>query len=296
MKYFVCFPKGGIADTFNVISNCLNYCIKYNRILIIYTNNQDWIHDSIEKYITFTHPNIYIGDMLAKIRELEKTSIYPRGLTYIENLKSEYYNKINRGYYIYLDKNKEDTDDNLVYGHTDLTKNYDENVVIYCNCWGNVGKTILNYIKINKLVLDVYNKRMSKLSDNYISIHIRNTDIITENLDEFLNSINDKIVNNNYIFLASDNKKTIDYIKNLYGNKIYNYAKITDNYGKNMHYYYDKTQITNEELVIDCLVDLLMLSSGKEIYYSSSASNYSKTAEYLCNNKHILKNILDTNI
>ena len=59
-----------------------------------------------------------------------------------------------------------------------------------------------------------------------------------------------------------------------------------------MHYYSDKTMITNEELVIDCFVDLLMLAYGKELYYSCKHSSYSKVAEYLHNNKNILNNIL----
>jgi hypothetical protein len=289
MKYLVCYPKGGIADILYVTEKCLEYCIKYNRMLIIY-NVDSWIEGELTKYISFEHPNIYQGNIIEKLRDLEKLSIYPNKVKNLENLKSTYIHSPEPGYYISIDHTTN------VYGNINLTLDYQEDVVVYCNnrttgLGGWLDKIHLNHIKINKIVLELYNERILKLPKEYISLHIRNTDRLTNNLDDFLNNINTKIMNN-CVFLASDNKKTIDYIKNIYGTKIHSFANITDNNGKNMHYYYNKGLITNEELVIDCLVDLLMLSSGKEIYYSCPQSNYSLLAEYLCNNKTILEKML----
>jgi hypothetical protein len=285
MKYLVCYPKGGIADILYVTEKCLEYCIKYNRMLIIH-NVYSWIEGELTKYISFEHPNIIKGNIIEKLRELEKLSIYPNKVKNLENLKSRYIDQnVERGYHIIIDHATN------VYGNTKLTLDYEEDVVVYCNCGAGLCKNIVNHIKMNKIVLDTYNERILKLPSEYISLHIRNTDRQTNNLDGFLNNINTKIMNN-CVFLASDNKKTIDYIKDIYGTKIHSFANITDNNGKNMHNNYNKGLITNEELVIDCLVDLLMLSSGKEIYYSCPQSNYSKLAQYLCNNKTILEKML----
>ena len=289
MKYFVCIPRGGIADIFNVIGNCLDYCVKYNRILVIY-NKGDWIEGDIQKYITFTHENIYKGDVTDKIRVLENMSIFPNEIKNIENIKSVYFkNKNNnRGYHICSDTK----DNEFIFGHTDLSKDYEENVVVYLNCYGGVNENIFNYIKFTNIVLDVYYKRLLCLKDDYISIHVRNTDAITENLDEFLNTINNEIENNDCVFLASDNKKNIDHIRNKYGKKIYTFSNITYNNGGNMHYRYDKKILTNEEVVIDCLVDLLLLSNGKQLFYSCNCSNYSLVANYLLNHKDVLNKLI----
>jgi len=286
MKYFVCIPRGGIADIFNVIGKCLDYCVKYNRILVIY-NVQGWITDELQKYITFTHENIYKGDINHKIRELEKTSIFPNKIKNIENIKSVFLNKHNNntGHHICLDNE-------FIFGHTDLSKDYEENVVVYLNCYGGVNENIFNYIKFTNIVLDVYYKRLLCLKDDYISIHVRNTDAKTENLDEFLNTINNEIENNDCVFLASDNKKNIEHIQNKYGKKIHKFSNITYNNGANMHYYYDKKLLTNEEMVIDCLVDLLLLSNSKQLFYSCKNSNYSLVAKYLLNHKDVLNKII----
>lgn len=282
MKYFVCMPRGGISDILYVINFCLEYCLKYDRVLIIKYDNDGWIRDKLTKYITFNHPKIYNGDINEKLNELEKTTIFPNEIKELQNIKAKY---INNNYHIIIGEK-------YICGKIELDKEYTEDTILYCGCYGGIPKMILKYIKITSIVLDVYYERLYNLNKGYISIHIRDTDRPTENIYDFINNINNKIVENECVFLASDNYKTIQYLKSLYGDKIHTLSKITDNNGKNMHYYYDKNLLTNEELVIDCLVDLLLLSSAKEYYYSNCKSNYSLTANYLYNNKDVLNNLL----
>ena len=287
MKYFICIPRGGISDILNVINFCLEYSIKYNRILIIHPNKDSWIQDELIKYIQFDHPSIYNGNVQKKLKELEKMTIFPNEIKDLEICKNKY---INGCYHIITTNNN--NEDIFINSNINLERDYTEDAIIYCNCEGGIPKNILNYIKINRIVLDVYYTRMSKLDENYISIHIRNTDRKTDDVEGFINSIKNKIDKSNCVFLASDCSKTIEYIKNIYQDKIYTFSKITDNNGKNMHYYYNKDILTNEELVIDCIVDLLMLSSAKEYYFSNPKSSYSRTANYLYSNKDVLDGLL----
>ena len=37
LRYFFCFPQGGFNDFCQIIWNCLEYCINFNRILVIDT-------------------------------------------------------------------------------------------------------------------------------------------------------------------------------------------------------------------------------------------------------------------
>ena len=60
-KYVISWPYGGIHDILTSTVAWLVYCIKYNRILIV-GHTYHWFLDDIQKYITFSHPNIYDGN------------------------------------------------------------------------------------------------------------------------------------------------------------------------------------------------------------------------------------------
>ena len=90
MKYFICIPRGGISDILNVINFCLEYSIKYNRILIIHPNKDSWIQDELIKYIQFDHPSIYNGNVQKKLKELEKMTIFPNEIKDLEICKNKY--------------------------------------------------------------------------------------------------------------------------------------------------------------------------------------------------------------
>ena len=68
------------------------------------------------------------------------------------------------------------------------------------------------------------------------------------------------------------------------------FSNIPDNNGKNIHY--NHNNINQTEFIIDNFVDLLLIASANEYYFSSKESGYSKFANYLFKNKNILNKIL----
>jgi len=183
-----------------------------------------------------------------------------------------------------------------------IKKKYPNNVILVKDNGGFLEKdfnNILKYIKLNKNIINSYNK-ISFKNIEYNSIHIRNTDCDIDSVKYMLDikNINDFITNSSLpVFLASDNSKIINDIKNKYGDKIllsntkYYNKDSTDimnhQYG-NLHQY----GTINPDVLIEGIYDLLLLASAKTILIVNKQSKYSNLANFLCNNKEVLNKLL----
>lgn len=278
-KYIVCYPGGGITDMLTVINQCLVYAIKHNRLLLIDTTYKtSWFKHDIFTYIEFNHTNIYPTHPKELYKTFTEKTVYPSIMrNNYDDLEHEYKNK---EYYYKC---------STVSLCTNLTQPYHEDIVVYCNCGKAPGDLtqILSTIQFKDTILNPFLKRYLTLPQNYISVHIRNTDIKSD-VDAFL-----KINNSNFkerpIYLASDNKATIEKLKKIYINNVYNYANIPDNKGTNIHY--NHAEIPQNDFIIDCFVDILLLASSETYYYSNERSGYSKFANTLYSDKHLLHKI-----
>jgi len=276
-KYIICYPLGGFCDMLNIINRCLEYAIKYNRILIIDATKEWWFQQDIYKYITFTHENIY--NKLSYSNITNNMTVYP----------PEFKNLINKKFNISFISNEYYTDfKNKT--ETDLSIDYTEDVIIYGSASGGIAYTLLNYFYFNTIITDEYYNRLNKLPKKYISFHIRNTDYKSD-VDGFLLKHHQKLINNS-VFIGTDNITTRDEIKKKYGKNVYYFSDIPKVDGNN-NIHYNHGNIDQTKFIIDCIVDILLLASADEFYYSSERSGYSKFALFLFENKNILNKILN---
>jgi hypothetical protein len=173
----------------------------------------------------------------------------------------------------------------------ELSHAYEEDVVIYSNCGSAKSAKYLNLIlpvmRFKDIVLASFIKRYLELPQDYVSIHIRNTDI-KSNIDEFLKA-NSKNLKDKKIYLATDDRLTIEKLKKVYKENIYNFANIPNNDGKNIHH--NHGSIPQTDFIIDCFVDVLLLAAASEYYYSNERSGYSKFANTLYSDKQLLHQI-----
>jgi hypothetical protein len=278
-KYLVCFLQAGINDMLSRILDCYNYCLKYNRILVI-DSSHNWFKEDIRDYINFNSPIIYKGDLNKLYDRLNKETTYPPEFKGILNIRFNFKWALSVNYTY---KNK------II--DSDLSRDYIETVKIYVAC-GNIRP--INLFKIcsfKPFVLDVFRERYNKLPKDYISIHIRNTDKLT-NVDDFLNKYKEEITGKS-IFLATDHAPTILKFKEIFGSNLYSFATIPDNNGKSIHNNHGSVPI--RQFNIDCLVDLLLLASGSKIYLSYIVnhyqSGYGQLALDLHNNKGLLRRL-----
>jgi hypothetical protein len=288
MKYLFVIPQGGFSNICHIIWKCYEYCIKYNRILVIDSRYTSTFRDDIRKYLIFKSKIIFMDDIDCLFNTLKDKIFFPSSLK--ECIKENNYKivisrlKFTKTGYIY-----KITEENIIKLTIDLRKDYSEDVLFFSNCGGGVGLLdIFQIIEFSSTLKNYINNRLQKLPSNYISIHIRNTDRKTD-LINFIKK-NEYNFKNKSIFLASDNYKTIEEMKKIYNKSIYTFSNIPDINGKPIHENNYKLNI--EEFVLDCISDMILLSFGKEYYYSCLESGYSKNVQLLRKNIDLLHKLL----
>jgi len=277
-RYILCIPQGGIIDMCNAILRCHKYAVSTNRILLIDTTT-GWFNDDINEYIQIHSPYVYTGHPATLYEKIKDKSIYPKGINLMD-IKAP----VNRDNKFYMD-------DTLV--TYDLNREFNETVLVYSMFrLGEPGFTeLLQFCSFSKIVVDAYKKTRARLPKSYVSVHIRNTDY-ESNVAEFMEKHSSEL-ENKAIFLASDNKQTIDQFKERYGANLYSFAFIPDNGGKPIHENYVRTKEESKKYNTETLVDILLLAAADEYYYSNAQSGFSKTVTELRNDKRLLDRLIE---
>jgi hypothetical protein len=133
-----------------------------------------------------------------------------------------------------------------------------------------------------------YKTARDKLPASYVAIHIRNTDY-KSNVGDFLKKHGD-LLKDKPIFLASDNKGTIELFKKQFN--IYSFSDIPENYGHNLHEEYSRSGPEISKYNLDTIVDLLLLASSSELYYSYAESAFTQAAIELHEDQELLARLL----
>lgn len=268
-KYIVYKTRGGFTDTMNQIWRCLEYARAHNRTLVIDATH-DWMKADLRNYITIHDSHIYTGSLTDFYNEACTRTIFPPQAC--QNLQGYY-----PGYY--------DS-----WSILPLDKVYTEDIIVHTHCGGGASlPSCLSISTASRTIKDVFLYRLSLLPPNYISIHVRNTDYKSD-VAAFLNE-NAAHFSNKDIFLASDDIYTIRHFQELYGSRVYSFANIPETKdGENIHDHH--ASISNDEFIVDTIVDMMVLAYGSEFYGSSRQSGYTKSAHALFNNKHIVRTFL----
>ena len=287
-KYLICMPRGGLCDMIARIYECLEYCKKHKRILIVDTRFSKHMKKSIFHYFKIDSPILFRGDLDKQYASLKGKSFFPSEIS--NNFKTvECIDKKGIGYI-----NKKTKTPCCI----DLEKSYSEDVLFYRN-YGGGPHSNFSFLKISTLtplVKKVFLERQKQLPEKYISVHIRNTDYKSD-VDKFIKE-NKKIFDSHSIFLATDHYETIQKFKSLYGKDLFSFSKIkkipNTKKGTGLHGI-KHTMQESHELTVDAIVDLLLLAGGTHLYFSSKESGYSKVADLLHKDYSVVKHLLSNN-
>lgn len=145
--------------------------------------------------------------------------------------------------------------------------------IIFCSWidgFNTFSDEMLWYIKVNKNIVDEISA--NKISEKYIGIHYRNTDMKHE-LETFISEIfklSDQI---NVIYLGTDDYTASDRLNKLIGDKfrIIQYTKPYDNQGRNIHY----GNPNKDEVIMNSLIDTYHLAHST-YFIPSVNSSFSK--------------------
>jgi hypothetical protein len=281
--YIICIPQGGIIDMCNVIYRCHEYAIKYNRILLIDTTT-GWFNDDINDYIQFHSPYIYTGHPNTLCHKIKDLSVYPLGLNIMDMPLPEKRKNTNAlGYSYYMNEK------NLSYS---LDKEFNERIMVYSMY--RVGSfyfnDLLHFSSLSDIVKKAYESARSRLPSYYVGVHIRNTDY-SSNVPDFINK-HEALFAGKSLFVATDNRKSLDLFKEKYGSNVFSFTDITDNGGKPLHEGSIRNKEESRKYNIDTFVDIMLLASANEYYYSCHESGFSLAIAELRKEDTLIKRLL----
>ena len=280
--YVICMPEGGLCDMMGRIHDCIEYCKAHGRIMILDTRNATHATDLMETYFTINSPVLYKGDLDAKYASLKGRSFYPPELAETFSTMEVKWTKEKS----FIDLATK------VPTYFDLSQSYSEDVILFRDCGGGVNKVLsfLSLSRLTPLVKQTYEKRRAMLPEDYISVHVRNTDRVSD-VTGFIKKYSD-VFESAFIFLATDDYTSIQRFKELYKDKVYTFSQ-PDPAGKEIGTHHVKRSREETRVqTIDAIVDLLLLANGKSLYYSHPSSGFSKVAEGLHEEPLLIRNLI----
>jgi len=203
-KYIICKPKCGMIDIFTFIVTALKYAVKFNRILVIDTRLSLHFKNGFTKYFDINNDNTYKNDIDELYNFLEGKSILQK-----INIK--------------------DFNINTKLNPIDLNKNYDEEIILFGNQYANFKRDIIYFFKnfyCKPIIIDIFQDKFKSLPNNYISVHIRNTDK-KSNVVDFLKK-NYDYFENKPIFLATDDACTLFMFKQIFEDNLFSYFDFSE--------------------------------------------------------------------
>jgi len=279
--YLYVQSKGGFNDIFRNLIRSINYCKKYNRIILF--NFKNTLYGvNFEEYFYFDNENeefalidgvkiIYKFEKIIEIINNLNYKVYPP--EYQHNFKEILDNKIINWTDIGLP-----TDNDII-----RVKYF--NVLIFSH-WGDGWNSFEIFKKINfkSKVKDYIRNNLTKIPKPYVCIQIRNTDykcnydgLILENKDTF-----EKFDN---MFLATDDKNACMNLKNVFKKKIHCFTNFPSENYHNLH----RCNLSGDMKIKDLLSDLFLMAMSEKII-SNSKGGYIQLAQSCFDNKHQIFN------
>lgn len=202
MKYVYCIPRGGFVDQLGMVKVALDYCNKYNRILLVdgmkSTYNINYIN-----YFNLPYENIvYDSTNIRNILSNDNFSIYP-------DIFKGQINNILEDKIIYDYSPKA-----FKYKNTELdlpASDISQNIIVFVRCGGGDRfRYIFGDISFQPKIKQIISDRYKTLKKPYLSIQIRNTDykcdyeLLYENNKTEIHSATE-------IYIATDDKKALKF-------------------------------------------------------------------------------------
>ena len=233
--WLVARPLGGLNDILCTIHRCYQYCIQFNRKLIIHTahdSDHTLFADGIEHYF-------YSNDITLGVSE-----------------KGEYYSHISQSLNLSFNQLPWQANPSHLKQSTSLSRGWHEPVLLYSGCGGgNIGINSFKYLSILPEIKSYISAKMALLPARYEAVHCRYTDYKSD-LGQ-LWQIMDSISTATSIYLATDSSSVLADARKRYPDRILNYSRSLSSSMQPIHH---SGLALAEETVYDMFLDLGILS------------------------------------
>ena len=284
-KFLLCRPRGGLNDLLNQCWKCYRYASDHQRLLVIDTQSTAY-SECLGRYFTSSVPNLkFISDsdvenILHSIENTVFPDLSPETLgsytgTYVKDFPA----------FVSTSTKKLLT--------FDFSRSYDQDVLLHDSSGGGAdGHRLLGLLRVSEEIKKELKRRLSLLSENYYSIHVRNTDYKTDFVD-FINSILREISGRN-VFISTDSSEVVRYCKHKLGSKCFSFSETLSDDDWGLH----SRSRPNKHLTLnkDAILDLFTLAASKKLFFTKVNdgvySGFSILAYSLFLNKEILGAVL----
>jgi hypothetical protein len=295
LKKLLCRPRNGLNDTLYQIEICRRYAERYGRLLIIDTKYGNCFNDDFSNYFISRD---------AKIKLTSKAI-----LDYEAQTLHEFVGRKNVS--VFPEFVAENIDDYTVTWHStemgfvevssgmqvgfDFETDYPHELLLHDNGnWDGRSSSVnvLAHLTLNESLATEFLRRSRILGNEYVAIHIRNTDYKAP-YEEKLHSLKPEIeqLGLKNIFIATDNRLCLDYCRKIFSNyNVQSFSRLPEIAGQPTHYAgngWRSTEKDHFDSNVDAIMDLMLLSYSTKMYYLLY-SGFSRLAEDLRCNENIL--------
>tara|TARA_B110000977_G_scaffold136366_1_gene173276 strand:+ start:1598 stop:2464 length:867 start_codon:yes stop_codon:yes gene_type:complete len=281
-KYVIFIPQGGINDCFVNIVNVISYCKRNKRTLLLdFTNSSYNINFSDYFYIKkldccIIYNSNEIKNIILSLENSNCLTVYPNNLDFNLIDLFDKTKKISFGYarrkpyYVY---------NNIP---LNLPINVDKNVILHSRCGGGDGFRFFKNLLLCENIKNIVKKKITLLKDNYLCIHVRNTDIKCDYKNLYKNN-KDYIHNFDEVYICTDDKFVYEFFKS----KILNvlcFTTFPEKSYRNLH----RSNILSSTKMEDLLTDMFIATNSKSILSNSKGGFINLLKNCHKNKKYIL--------
>ena len=213
-KYVLFIPGGGINDCFSCILRTISYCNKNKRTLLLdMTNSSYKINFSDYFYIKkldccIIYNSNEIKNIILSLENNNSLTVYPNNLGF--NLIDLFDKTKNNNF----NANNFDPECNSVYKDIPLSLpiNVDENIILHACCGTGDGFSFFKHLLLCENIKNIIKKKITLLKDNYLCIHVRNTDIKCDYKNLYKNN-KDYIHSFDEVYICTDDKIAYEFFK-----------------------------------------------------------------------------------
>ena len=253
-KYVLFLPMGGFNDSLTNIKRTLDYCKRFNRILLLNTKNFFYKIDFSDFFDLNDKVIIYNYNKIKKIIN-NNLSLYPKNLNYklsniMDNTVIFKYSR-----YAYTSNGVSLALPNKIVA---------EDVILHVRCGGgSEGYQLFHKLLLKDHIINICKSKLSLINQHpYLCIHVRHTDL-TCNYKKLYEDNKAVIHSYNAVYIATDNKLVVDYFKSKNLN-VFSFTTFPED-AKNLH----GSNIPGNIKIKDLLVDIFIATNSNKILSNS---------------------------